>query len=234
MKSTAMTPASEAKTATAAAAAAEHDALGQEEVDAAAALLGFGSEEPPAAADVPPPDEVQNMLLLGPAASAAGSAGGAAVGAAINAPFDQPQVTVIPVTSTTLTGSDTAKATCISNFTCHVTCYVDISKQSLPPTCRSCCVVCTTYHFTLFATCYLYVITGLSAQEAPAVEPEYLVKWLGRSHIHNEWVSESRLLALARRKLLNFKKRHGAWEAPQPTACCLPACGLLGMSSRCC
>ena len=41
-------------------------------------------------------------------------------------------------------------------------------------------------------------------------EPEYLVKWVGRAHAHNEWVRESTLMGLARRKLLNFKKRHGA------------------------
>ncbi|GIM15000.1 hypothetical protein Vretimale_17869 [Volvox reticuliferus] len=40
-------------------------------------------------------------------------------------------------------------------------------------------------------------------------EPEYLVKWAHRSHIHNEWVKESALMGMARRKLLNFKKRHG-------------------------
>ncbi|GLI58399.1 hypothetical protein VaNZ11_000099 [Volvox africanus] len=40
-------------------------------------------------------------------------------------------------------------------------------------------------------------------------EPEYLVKWAHRSHIHNEWVKESVLMGIARRKLLNFKKRHG-------------------------
>jgi hypothetical protein len=35
------------------------------------------------------------------------------------------------------------------------------------------------------------------------------VKWAGRAHLHNEWVRESSLLGIARRKLLNFKKRHG-------------------------
>eukprot|EP00775_Hariotina_reticulata_P010594 gene10594-10752_t len=49
-------------------------------------------------------------------------------------------------------------------------------------------------------------------KEALAPEPEYLVKWFGRAHIHNEWLPESRLLILTRRKLLNFKKRHG--DAP--------------------
>lgn len=38
------------------------------------------------------------------------------------------------------------------------------------------------------------------------------MKWSGRAHIHNEWLRESALLAIARRKLLNFKKRHG--DAP--------------------
>ncbi len=42
------------------------------------------------------------------------------------------------------------------------------------------------------------------------LEPEYLVKYVGRSHHHNEWVAESVLMQLARRKLVNFKRRHGA------------------------
>ncbi len=41
------------------------------------------------------------------------------------------------------------------------------------------------------------------------------MKWAGRSHAHNEWVPESTLARLAKRKLANFKRRHGA--AP----CCL-------------
>jgi hypothetical protein len=41
-------------------------------------------------------------------------------------------------------------------------------------------------------------------------EPEFLVKWVGKAHVHNEWVREGVLLGMARRKLLNFKKRHGA------------------------
>lgn len=43
-------------------------------------------------------------------------------------------------------------------------------------------------------------------------EPEYLVKWVNRAHVHNEWVKEGTLLTIARRKLLNFKKRNG--DAP--------------------
>ena len=39
---------------------------------------------------------------------------------------------------------------------------------------------------------------------------EFLVKWVGRSHLHNEWVPQSQLARLAKRKLVNFKKRHGA------------------------
>ncbi len=58
--------------------------------------------------------------------------------------------------------------------------------------------------------------TGLASLDGTAAgasaadrEPEYLVKWLHRSHAHNEWVKESVLMGIARRKLLNFKKRHG-------------------------
>ncbi|KAK9823247.1 hypothetical protein WJX72_001331 [[Myrmecia] bisecta] len=66
------------------------------------------------------------------------------------------------------------------------------------------------------------------AKEEPAQEerrePEYLVKWLGKAHVHNEWVQETLLLRIAKRKLINFKRRHGglpcnfmdaAWQVPE-------------------
>ena len=70
-------------------------------------------------------------------------------------------------------------------------------------------------------------------------EPEYLVKYVGRSHAHNEWVAESTLLQIAKRKV-----RRGLCEgcggyslcwvagARQPACCCCTArppwcCGSL-------
>ncbi|KAI5601740.1 hypothetical protein BDE02_01G111900 [Populus trichocarpa] len=53
---------------------------------------------------------------------------------------------------------------------------------------------------------------------------EFLVKWVGRSHIHNSWISESQLKALAKRKLENYKAKYGTaliniceekWKQPQ-------------------
>ncbi len=38
---------------------------------------------------------------------------------------------------------------------------------------------------------------------------EYLVKWLGKAHVHNEWVPRDLLLRIAKRKLLNFQRRSG-------------------------
>ncbi|XP_031494367.1 protein CHROMATIN REMODELING 4 isoform X2 [Nymphaea colorata] len=38
---------------------------------------------------------------------------------------------------------------------------------------------------------------------------EFLVKWVGKSHIHNSWVSEPQLKVLAKRKLDNFKAKYG-------------------------
>ncbi|GAB2281270.1 hypothetical protein Dimus_015874 [Dionaea muscipula] len=38
---------------------------------------------------------------------------------------------------------------------------------------------------------------------------EFLVKWVGKSNIHNTWVSEARLKVLAKRKLDNYKAKHG-------------------------
>eukprot|EP01018_Ginkgo_biloba_P031544 Gb_16961 [translate_table: standard] len=40
-------------------------------------------------------------------------------------------------------------------------------------------------------------------------ELEFLVKWVGRSHIHNEWLCESQLKTLAKRKLDNYKAKYG-------------------------
>lgn len=39
-------------------------------------------------------------------------------------------------------------------------------------------------------------------------EPEYYVKYTGRAHIHDEWVSESTLMSIAKRKCINFKRKH--------------------------
>ncbi|XP_037493790.1 protein CHROMATIN REMODELING 4 isoform X2 [Jatropha curcas] len=53
---------------------------------------------------------------------------------------------------------------------------------------------------------------------------EFLVKWMGKSHIHNSWISESQLKVLAKRKLENYKAKYGTavlniceekWKQPQ-------------------
>ncbi|KAK9267097.1 hypothetical protein L1049_009515 [Liquidambar formosana] len=53
---------------------------------------------------------------------------------------------------------------------------------------------------------------------------EFLVKWVGKSHIHNSWISESQLKVLAKRKLENYKAKYGTaviniceerWKQPQ-------------------
>ncbi|KAF5733572.1 Chromatin remodeling complex subunit [Tripterygium wilfordii] len=53
---------------------------------------------------------------------------------------------------------------------------------------------------------------------------EYLVKWVGRSHIHNSWISESQLKVRAKRKLENYRAKYGTavinlceerWKQPQ-------------------
>ncbi|OAE22447.1 hypothetical protein AXG93_3348s1040 [Marchantia polymorpha subsp. ruderalis] len=53
---------------------------------------------------------------------------------------------------------------------------------------------------------------------------EFLVKWNGKAHIHNEWVSEERLRKIAKRKLDNYKVKYGnalhvlteeQWHHPQ-------------------
>ncbi|XP_024972223.1 protein CHROMATIN REMODELING 4-like isoform X1 [Cynara cardunculus var. scolymus] len=56
------------------------------------------------------------------------------------------------------------------------------------------------------------------------VSYEFLVKWVGKSHIHNSWISECLLKALAKRKLDNYKAKYGTtviniceeqWKLPQ-------------------
>ncbi|KAK4399540.1 protein CHROMATIN REMODELING 4 [Sesamum angolense] len=53
---------------------------------------------------------------------------------------------------------------------------------------------------------------------------EFLVKWVGRSHLHNSWIPESELKVLAKRKLENYKAKYGTatmnlceeqWKIPQ-------------------
>ncbi|XP_010536742.1 PREDICTED: protein CHROMATIN REMODELING 4-like isoform X2 [Tarenaya hassleriana] len=68
-------------------------------------------------------------------------------------------------------------------------------------------------------------ITGkTSCHSGETVSYEFLVKWVGKSHIHNSWISESDLKALAKRKLENYKAKYGTavinicedrWKQPQ-------------------
>ncbi|KAL2494135.1 Protein CHROMATIN REMODELING 4 [Forsythia ovata] len=53
---------------------------------------------------------------------------------------------------------------------------------------------------------------------------EFLVKWVGKSHIHNSWIPDSELKVLAKRKLENYKAKYGTltinlcqeqWKLPQ-------------------
>lgn len=60
--------------------------------------------------------------------------------------------------------------------------------------------------------------------DGDTVSYEFLVKWVGKSHIHNSWISESQLKLLAKRKLENYKAKYGTtviniceeqWKKPQ-------------------
>ncbi|CAL1402457.1 unnamed protein product [Linum trigynum] len=62
------------------------------------------------------------------------------------------------------------------------------------------------------------------SHKGDAITYEFLVKWVGKSHIHNCWISESRLKSLAKRKLENYKAKYGTtimniceerWKQPQ-------------------
>ncbi|KAI7751103.1 hypothetical protein M8C21_020508 [Ambrosia artemisiifolia] len=65
---------------------------------------------------------------------------------------------------------------------------------------------------------------SLSNNEKTTVSYEFLVKWVGKSNLHNTWVSESQLKILAKRKLDNYKGKYGTmviniceerWKVPQ-------------------
>ncbi|KAJ9541303.1 hypothetical protein OSB04_027809 [Centaurea solstitialis] len=65
---------------------------------------------------------------------------------------------------------------------------------------------------------------SLLSSKEKVLSYEFLVKWVGKSHIHNEWISESRLKALAKRKFDNYKAKYGMtviniceeqWKVPQ-------------------
>ncbi|XP_076912724.1 protein CHROMATIN REMODELING 4-like [Bidens hawaiensis] len=65
---------------------------------------------------------------------------------------------------------------------------------------------------------------SLSNNEKKKVSYEFLVKWAGKSNLHNTWVSESELKIIAKRKLDNYKYKYGTtviniceerWKVPQ-------------------
>ncbi|CAA2998636.1 CHROMATIN REMODELING 4 [Olea europaea subsp. europaea] len=62
------------------------------------------------------------------------------------------------------------------------------------------------------------------SSEGLTVSFEFLVKWVGKSHIHNSWIPESELKVLAKRKLENYRAKYGTltinlcqeqWKLPQ-------------------
>ncbi|KAI3664920.1 hypothetical protein L6452_43532 [Arctium lappa] len=68
------------------------------------------------------------------------------------------------------------------------------------------------------------IIAGSLPCDGKTVTYEFLVKWVGRSHIHNSWVAESQLKVIAKRKLDNYKAKYGRtviniceehWKLPQ-------------------
>ncbi|KAL8507411.1 hypothetical protein ACS0TY_018096 [Phlomoides rotata] len=61
-------------------------------------------------------------------------------------------------------------------------------------------------------------------ESCSTISYEFLVKWVGKSHIHDSWISESELKVLAKRKLENYKAKYGTatinlckeqWRTPQ-------------------
>ncbi|XP_039796181.1 protein CHROMATIN REMODELING 4-like isoform X2 [Panicum virgatum] len=52
-------------------------------------------------------------------------------------------------------------------------------------------------------------IEEISGKDYSDVGYEFLIKWVGKSNIHNSWVSESEVKVLAKRKLENYKAKYG-------------------------
>ncbi|XP_038995425.1 protein CHROMATIN REMODELING 4-like isoform X2 [Hibiscus syriacus] len=52
-------------------------------------------------------------------------------------------------------------------------------------------------------------VTESACSKEEIISYEFLVKWVGMSHIHNSWISESQLKCLAKRKLDNYKAKYG-------------------------
>ncbi|KAK2634973.1 hypothetical protein Ddye_029765 [Dipteronia dyeriana] len=68
------------------------------------------------------------------------------------------------------------------------------------------------------------VVAEPACVDGETISYEFLVKWVGRSHIHNSWIPESQLKVLAKRKLENYKAKYGMaviniceerWRQPQ-------------------
>ncbi|XP_022748758.1 protein CHROMATIN REMODELING 4-like isoform X2 [Durio zibethinus] len=68
------------------------------------------------------------------------------------------------------------------------------------------------------------VATESACSNGETISYEFFVKWVGKSHIHNSWVSESQLKVLAKRKLECYKAKYGTavinfceekWRKPQ-------------------
>uniref|UniRef100_A0A7N0T7C7 Protein CHROMATIN REMODELING 4 n=1 Tax=Kalanchoe fedtschenkoi TaxID=63787 RepID=A0A7N0T7C7_KALFE len=67
-------------------------------------------------------------------------------------------------------------------------------------------------------------MTELGLSEGSVRTYEFLVKWVGKSNIHNTWIPESQLKIVAKRKLENYKSKYGTailniceerWTQPQ-------------------
>ncbi|XP_057970460.1 protein CHROMATIN REMODELING 4 isoform X3 [Malania oleifera] len=52
-------------------------------------------------------------------------------------------------------------------------------------------------------------LIGSAFADKKVISYEFLVKWVGKSHIHNSWIPESQLKVLAKRKLENYKAKYG-------------------------
>lgn len=68
------------------------------------------------------------------------------------------------------------------------------------------------------------LLPDTACRNTETVHYEFFVKWVGKSHIHNSWISESHLKVLAKRKLENYKAKYGTavinicqdhWKQPQ-------------------
>lgn len=138
--------------------------------------------------------------------------------------FTAPQIVVDSILGWrhSTASTDQVRAGCSSQLSlCHMSCtgVSDVHRSTtmslltaVMPNLRSATHVHETSkrHYECCIKCCCQLQNGgLQRKGSGGADREFLIKWHEHSHIRNEWVPETRVMALAKRKLLNFTKKFG-------------------------